>query len=115
MSNSGYERLAEFVVRERARRGYRSRAAFARAIGVGKRTLDKIETGMPSNYRPRTIAAIEGGLGLAPGSFEGIIEGRPPKRLADESLPTLLDLWPELSDDAKAAVLRIVELLAARS
>ncbi len=114
MSKSGYERLAKFVVRERARRGYRSRAAFARAIGVGKRTLDKIETGMPGNYRPRTVAAIEGALGLAPGSFEGIIEGHPPKRLDDESLPTLLDLWPNLSDDEKAAVLRIVELLAGR-
>jgi hypothetical protein len=101
-----YQRLAEYVATDRARRGYRSRAAFARDIGLGKRTLDKIETGVSLDHRPRTVAAIEAGLGWAPGSFQRVIEGGP-RRVPDEQLASLIELWPRLPKEARAMLLRL--------
>jgi DNA-binding XRE family transcriptional regulator len=114
-TSGGYKRLGEFVARERGRRGYRSRAAFARAIGIGKRTIDKIETGVPVDYRPHTRAAIEGGLLLAPGSIDRILEGKRPLRLTDESLATLLELWPQLSSDSRAMLVSFAQEAAKRA
>lgn len=115
-SGDGYQRLAEYVSGDRARKGFRSRAAFARSIGIGKRTLDKIETGVPASYRPRTQAVVEMGLGWTPGSFQRVIEGGRPRRVLDEQMAALMELWPRLPLEARTMLLRLAaEAVEARS
>ena len=106
-TDAAYQRLAEFIGAERARR-YRSRQTFSTACGVGKRTIDKLETGVRIAYTQRTIERVQAGLGWEPGSIEAILEGGHPRRQMDELLRELVEeIWPQLSTDAQAMLVRL--------
>lgn len=97
----GWRRLGVTMAAERGRR-WRSRAAFARHAGVSRRVVDDLERGLRTNYADRTLAAVEAGLGWAPGSLMRVVQGGKPRREVDPVLAELLDMWPQLSPDARA-------------
>jgi hypothetical protein len=98
------------VVRRRVQ-FYRSRKEFAVAAGVGKRTIDKVETGAPGRYQPRTIDGLDRALHWVPGSFVDTLGGGLPEPVTDATLQQVLDAWPMLSQRDREAVLSLVTSL----
>jgi transcriptional regulator with XRE-family HTH domain len=94
------------VAFDRQRR-YRSRRAFAAAVGVGPRTIDKLETGREHNYRAETKSRVEAALFWTPGSIDRIVAGGRPTYEVDPLLAELTRMWPDLSRDARVMLLRL--------
>jgi len=114
MSSTNWERLGKRVTSERARRGYRSLAAFAAAAGLSTSTVDSIEHGRKSGYDPNTIAALEHALGWRTGSVDRVLSGREPQPDEDPDLTAIRELWPRLSPGSRR-MLRILAIEAARA
>lgn len=81
---------------------YRSRREFATAAGLGKRTIDKLETGQSVAYRPQTVDSIEAALGWEAGSVEAVLGGGSPEPIADPYLRRISEAWPRLSEDVRS-------------
>lgn len=71
--------------------------------------LDDLETGKRDNYRESTYAAVEAALGWEPGSCLRIVRGGRPWRALDPALVQLLDVWPRLSQDARAMLAELAQ------
>lgn len=69
--------LADEVRAGRDARGL-TQAEFARDAGVGLRTLQDIEAGIPRGRMPRLMPRIERFLGWKPGSARAILDGGSP-------------------------------------
>ena len=106
--STGWDRVAEQIVRARSRLGYRTRAEFAAASGVSLRVLSDLETGARSDYRPATISRLEAALGWADGSVYRTVEGRRPIHRHDAELQLVIDAWPHLPH----AVRRTIGIIA---
>lgn len=104
----GWQRVAERVITERVRRGYRSMGEFSRASGLSTSTIDSIEHARKDRYDPATIAAVENTLGWKPGSVERLRQGLGPIYDADPDLTGLIDVWHQLSPGSR----RLLRLLA---
>jgi hypothetical protein len=76
MPREDWRRLADYVVARRVELGMRDRHSLAAAAGITDRTLGKLENGQ--RVSPGTIAAIEHGLGWAPGSGRRVLAGGEP-------------------------------------
>jgi transcriptional regulator with XRE-family HTH domain len=113
MTSKRWERLGSYVRTERARMGgtRRSLAAFAKAAGMSRTTLDSIEHGRKDSYDPATLATLEHALGWLPGSIDSILRGGKPKYDDDPDLTALVDLWPKLSPGSR----RMLRMLAAEA
>jgi len=110
--DAGWQRVAVRVDSERARRGY-SLAAFARATGLGKSTIDHIVHNRKTSYDPSTLAAVERALGWRSGSIDRIKRGLEPQHDGDPDLQAILDAWPQLSPGSRR-MLRMLATEAAR-
>lgn len=110
MSPKRWQRLGSYVRSERARLGgnRRSLAAFAKAAGVSRTTLDSIEHARKDNYDPATLATLEHALGWRPGSIDRILAGGRPEYDDDPDLTAVVDAWPKLSPGSR----RMLRLLA---
>lgn len=97
---------------DRVRAGYHTQQAFADRCGVSRGTLSALERGTRGTYRPETLAAVEAGLGWAPGSITALHDGRPVVRDGDEALAQLHALWPLLGERDRAALVAIARVLA---
>lgn len=106
--DDGWARLGRRIATERGRH-WRSRAAFARAAGIGERTLSDVERGRRDNYSEATLAAIEAALGWAPGTCQRIVEGGKVRRDMDPTLVRLLDAWTTLGPDARLLLAELAE------
>lgn len=104
--STGPERLAAYVRRDRTRL-YRSRQQFATAIGVSKRTVDRLEKAEPVAFRPRTLDRVESGLLWASGSIEDILNGGEPIYEHDKLLVELQRIWPQLDEQARTMLLAL--------
>ncbi|NUP32913.1 MAG: helix-turn-helix domain-containing protein [Streptomycetaceae bacterium] len=109
--DDGWARLGRRITTERGRH-YRSRAAFARAAGIGERTLGDVEKGRRDNYSDATLAAIEAALGWEAGSALRIVQGGKVRRDIDPQMVRLLDAWATLGPDARVLMLELIERAA---
>lgn len=109
--SDGWRRLGEMIETTRTRR-WRTRQEFARVTGISVRTIADLEKGARSRYLPATLAGIEAALGWDSGSCLRIVAGGRPKVVGDAQLERIADLWPRLSPDAQALVVRVVEVAA---
>lgn len=105
---SGWERVAARVDSERVRQGHRSLAAFARAAGLGKSTVDNLVHARKTSYDPMTLGAVEAVLGWQPGSVERVRRGLEPRYDTDPELAAVIDAWPKIP----AGTRRMIRLLA---
>lgn len=110
-AGSGWQRVAAYVTAERARRGH-SLSAFAKAVGVGRTTMDSLEHARKDHYDPATLAMVEHALGWRPGSIARVHAGLEPEYDDDPDLTAILDAWPRLSAGARR-MLRILATEAA--
>lgn len=101
-------RLGNRITAERGRH-YRSRAAFARAAGLGARTLGDVERGRRDNYSDATLAAIEAALGWEPGTCLRIVQGGRVRRDIDPQMMRLLDAWRTLPPEARELLVLMAE------
>ncbi|NUP33631.1 MAG: helix-turn-helix domain-containing protein [Streptomycetaceae bacterium] len=106
--DEGWGRLGRRVAVERGRH-YRSRAAFARAAGIGARTLGDVEKGRRSNYSDATLSAIESALGWEPGTCLRIVQGGKVRRDIDPQTIRLLDAWRTLPPEARELLIVLAE------
>lgn len=106
MTVNGRVNLARHARRDRQKR-WRSRAEFAAHAGMSKRTVDRIERAEPHTYSERTKARVESALGWADGSFDHVLGGGRPRYVTDPTLAEMSELWPSLSRDARAMLLRL--------
>ena len=104
----GWGLLAAQIASERSRR-WRSRAAFAKAAGVSVRVIDDLERGRRSNYSDATLATVEAALGWEFGSAKRVVQGGRPRRETDPFLAELVEIWPSLSPDARAMLVRLAQ------
>lgn len=110
----GPQNLARHVHRDRARR-WASRAEFAAAAGVGKRTVDRIETADGvGRYRLDIKQRIEAALDWMDGSFDRVLAGGRPGYVLDPELAELVRAWPTLPPRIKRRVLRVVRETSGR-
>ena len=100
-----WRRAGNKVRTARTRAGL-TRHAFAAACGIGKRTLEDVETGARDNFSDDTLDRIEGELGWAEGSIRRIVAGRREIRY-DSDLRQLQDLWPRLDRQARSMLLSL--------
>jgi DNA-binding XRE family transcriptional regulator len=94
-----------------------TQARFAEAIGLGPRTISSIERAENDNYDPSTIDAIEIAMGWRAGSIDRVVNGQNPiveSAPKDQLVERMRELWPALTNEATAVVVRLVELLARR-
>jgi len=102
-----WRRAGNKVRTARTRAGL-TRQAFAAACGIGKRTLEDVETGARDNFSDDTLDRIEGELGWAEGSIRRIVEGRREIRY-DTQLRRLTDLWPRLDSSTRTMLVELAE------
>jgi transcriptional regulator with XRE-family HTH domain len=116
VTHRGWVDLGARVRRERVRR-HLTQARFAQVIGLRPRTISSIERAEKDSYDPSTVDAIEIAMGWRAGSIDRVVNGQNPiveSVLADPLADRMRELWPALTDEAKAVVVRLVELLARR-
>lgn len=106
--NDGWARLGRRVTVERGRH-WRSRNAFARAAGIGVRTLGDVEKGRRTNYSDATLSAIEAALGWEPGTSKRIVQGGKVRREVDPQMMRLLDAWRTLPVEARELIVMMAE------
>lgn len=111
--SSDWKRLGAVVTTERIRRGHHTLAAFARATGLSRTTLDSIENARKDGYSPTTTAALEHALGWQVGSVDRVLRGLGPLLDEDADLTALIDAWPRLSPGSRR-MLRLLAVEAAR-
>ena len=85
----------------------------ANAVGVGKSTVRKWETGMIANIKGDKIASLAKALGTTPAYLMGWDlneSGKdfPKGRTLSEKETTLLDLFNQFSDDKQTLVLQMI-------
>jgi len=114
MSSTKWERLGRRVTSERARRGYRSLAAFAQAAGLSTSTVDSIEHWRRQGYDPNTLAKLEHALGWRSGSVARVLNGLEPLPDEDPDFTAIRELWPRLPPGSRR-MLRILAIEAARA
>ncbi|RSD21964.1 hypothetical protein [Amycolatopsis eburnea] len=112
MAGRDWKRLASYVIDARTAAGFPVRRTFAKHIVVSDKTLQRLELDHMA-IRPAKLAAIERGVGWAPGSAEAVLAGGEPTLLAGVTHiagPDLRDdterqLWalPDLSDEERWA------------
>lgn len=90
-----WQRLADHVRRERARRRL-NQAEFAATIGLSARTVRQLEHGQPHTYASDTRIAVEDALRWAPGSFDRVTNGGRPRPEPDEQFARVRHAWPHL-------------------
>lgn len=108
-------RLGAYVVATRTRKGFRTRAAFARATRLSVRTLGAIERGDKTSYDPHTLATVEHALGWVPGSSENVLRGGEPiegDATDDGDFATVLQVWPQLPMPARRFVAHMIDEVA---
>jgi transcriptional regulator with XRE-family HTH domain len=113
VTRRGWQRLGAAVRRDRVRRQL-TQAQFAEVIGLKPRTISNIERASKDSYDPATIDAVELAMGWQVGSVDRVINGQEPVLVEpgeDASMDRLRELWPMLSEDAKATILRLIEYL----
>lgn len=76
-----WQRLGDAVFRRRVDLGITSRRALAERAGVGKRTVDSLETGV--GVGATSIYKIERALELEPGSLNAVLQGDQPPALTE--------------------------------
>lgn len=111
--DKGWRQVGLRIDQERARR-YRSLAAFARAAGVGKSTVDNLVHARKMSYDMSTLTAVEAALGWQQGSIDRIRRGLEPVPNGDPDLTAILDAWPKLSPQART-MLRMLATGAAQT
>lgn len=103
-----WRQIAHQIVAERSRR-WPTRQQFADACHLGKRVLDDIENGRRTNYSDSTLARVEAALGWEPGEIRARAQGIRLQRRPDRNMRRILDVWPDLSDDARAMLASVAE------
>ena len=69
-----WEQLAELLRHQRVVvLGHRSRAAFARSIGISDRVLHDLENGHRDNYEAATLLSLEAWYGLSAGQLRTVL------------------------------------------
>lgn len=106
--DNGWVRLGQRIAADRSRR-WRTRREFAAAVGLSKRTIDKLEKGTATRYQPTTLAAVEAALGWSPGTCQRVVQGGKVRREVDEHLNRLLSAWPHLSRDSRSMLASLAE------
>ena len=91
---------------------WRTRKEFARASGLGVRTISDIEYGRRSRYLPATLVTIEVALGWELGSCENIVKGGRPTPARDAGLELVAQAWQRMSPDARDLVVRLAMMAA---
>jgi hypothetical protein len=97
MGGEDLDRLAKYVVRRRVALGYKTREAFAGAVGVSVRILGDIERGRRL-VGHSTVAAVEEFLRWRPGAFDAILLGREPELVEAAALPEQPKQGPDVLD-----------------
>jgi len=78
-----WERLGDELIRARIRKGWVKRVDMQRALNLTHdRNLSDLENAKRTNFDRATLVLAEGWYGLAPGSIQEILEGKP-ARYAD--------------------------------
>lgn len=113
MGSGEWKRLGQIVRAERVRLGYHSVATFAKASGLSATTVDNIENGRKTSYRPDSVGALELALGWRSGSVERILAGQDPEAEVDPDLAVIIAAWPRLSPGARR-ILRMLVTEGAR-
>lgn len=112
--DSDRQRLGAAVLRRRVDLGYTSRRALADVAGIGKRTVDAIETG--NAVRAATRHKLERVLRWEPGSMDAILAGGGEATLAgggeatEAPPPTSSHGKPDLRDEMEQTLWNITEL-----
>jgi hypothetical protein len=73
------------------------------------RVVSDIERGRRANYSDATLSAIEASLGWDAGSARRMVEGGKVRREFEPALVRLMQIWPDLSPDARAILLQLAE------
>jgi transcriptional regulator with XRE-family HTH domain len=113
-----WPRLGSYVISARKAAGFRTRRAFAAAIGVTDRTLAKLEGG--ERVGVDTLAAVAAGVGWTPDSPRRILARREPLLLSAVP-PPLVPVpeqgagRPDLVEDAAAALINATSAIIAQS
>lgn len=95
-----WTRLGELIREERVGVRRLRQPAFAAYIGIGPRTLRKLERGEAASYDDDILRAVEFAMGWAPGSVERVLSGRAPLH-RDAEWNRLRRAWPDLSPDMR--------------
>ena len=80
----------------------------ASAVGVGKSTVRKWETGMIANMKRDKIAALSNVLGVQPSYLLGWEEKSPGELPLTEGEKALLDLFRKVPEDKQTMVIQMI-------
>lgn len=108
MVDEDAEAFGRRVKLERARR-WRTRKDFARDNDLEVRTLAAIENGERRNFTTETKAVIERALGWEIGDFDRVLNGGEPNRHYPPDLVRLMDMWAQLSAEARRMLVGMAE------
>lgn len=76
---SPWDHLGQLIVARRLQLGFKTRIAFAEALGISPRTLGDLETGRKDRYEASTFAKVENVLQWRTGSIQRILNGGDPQ------------------------------------
>jgi DNA-binding XRE family transcriptional regulator len=97
-SDDAWRRLADEIRSARDARGL-TQAQLAAEAGVGTRTLQDLEAGIPRGRMPRLLPRIERSLGWRPGSVRTVLAGGDP-------IPATAPMRPVVMSGAEKDVVR---------
>lgn len=106
--DTGWKRLGARIKLERSRQWPRRRD-FAAATGISVRLLSDVENGKRANFAPETLAVIESALGWESGDAERVRNGLEPNRQYCPQLVRLIELWSQLPDQTRRALVNFAE------
>lgn len=109
----GWRRLGQEIAKARDRKRW-STQQLADVMEMSVTTVENLEAGKRSNYRPTTIRRLEDALGWDPDSVAGVLAGDAPRPVLDSTLARIHDAWAELSDDQRLAVAHYAEMFIIR-
>lgn len=108
---TNWDRLADEIRADRNRH-HETRAEAAARYGLSARTVQNLESREAHSYSADTMFRVELSLGWQHGSFEAVVEGRPPTRDGDPELRRIAAAWREITPGARTLLAELAESMA---